>query len=186
MDKIDLRVVTAFALRARTDDEKDSVAVGAIHKMMAVRDPGLEACGVARPHDRLSFIIDQYQLALNHINKLVFLLVPMSRRRCCAGPQPHEVDAELRQTRHLTERLPFPAIDDSGERFRIRRSAAHRQRAQVDLRHQPLFSSPFAFLRWLLRRVDKGAHSRRATLFYPIVSWWARFALTTLRSPRLF
>ena len=95
MDKIDLGVVTAFALRARPDDQKDSVAVGTIHQMMAVWDAGLEARRIAWPHNGLAFVFDQHQFALNHIHEFVFLLVPMARRRSCTGPQPHEVDAEL-------------------------------------------------------------------------------------------
>src|SRR5882672_6491826 len=93
--KIDIGVVTAFAWRARADDEKHGVAVGAVQKMMAVGNTGLEARGVPRL-------------------------------------QPHEVDAELAQARRRTQRLPFAAIDNSSERFRIRRSTARRQCTQVD------------------------------------------------------
>ena len=93
--EIDVGIVRALARRARADLEIDGVAVGAVDEMVAVGDAGLEAGGVARPEDRLAVVLDQRQLAFEHVDELVLVLVPVAQRRGRAGLQRRQVDAEL-------------------------------------------------------------------------------------------
>src|SRR5262245_38190228 len=71
-----------LTLGTRADLKINRVASRLIDEMMAVGDPSLETRGVAPlQHGRVA-ILDQHDLTLEHINELVFGLVPVAE---CGG-----------------------------------------------------------------------------------------------------
>ena len=56
-----------------------------IDEMMAVGDPGLEAGRIAGLEHDFAAVLDQDQLAFQHVDELVLVLVPVALRRRGAG-----------------------------------------------------------------------------------------------------
>ena len=100
---------------------------------MAVRHAGLEAGGVAGAKDGLALVLDQHELAFEHDDELVLVLVPVPLRGRRAGLQPHEVDAELRQPGRIAERLKRAALDRLGIGPAGSRSALERASAAMSI-----------------------------------------------------
>src|SRR2546421_593127 len=113
----------ALARRAGADLEIERVTGGLVHQAMAIRDVRLEARAVARLQQGLALILDQHDLAFQHVNELVLLFVPMAQRRGSTGLQPREVHAELSEAYRIAERSFVPAGAHLSERRRIIRGA---------------------------------------------------------------
>src|SRR5262249_10793796 len=76
--EIDVRIVHALALGARADLEIERIARGAVDQAMGDAAAGLEARGVTGPEHGLAVVLLQHQLALQHVDELVLLLVPVA------------------------------------------------------------------------------------------------------------
>src|SRR5437868_3029872 len=134
--QIAARIVRAFALRARADLEQQHVALRAVHDAVAVRHVRLPAGAVTGLERDLAALFDQHALALQDVDELVLLFVPVKNRRGRAGLQLREVHAELRQADRIAERGLMAARADVAERRRIvRRTDAGFERDDVDLGH---------------------------------------------------
>src|SRR5262252_4020701 len=100
---------------------------------MAVGDAGLEARGVTRPQHSRATVLDQCDLALEHIDELVLVLVPVTQRRGCAWLEPREVDAELGQPGNVAQSRLLPPFGDGAPRRGIDPFGPHRGPGDVDL-----------------------------------------------------
>src|SRR5438552_2643316 len=125
----------ALTLCARADLEVDRVALRPIDEMMTVSDPSLETRGVARLQHGRSTIVDQRDLALEHVNELVFGLVPVAQRGGGAGLEARDVHAKLGQASRIADPLLFASRDHGSEFFRIGRDLLRRNSFDLDLWH---------------------------------------------------
>ena len=103
--------------------------------MMTVPAVGLEARGVAGLEHGLAVVLDQHDLAFEHIDELVFLFVPVPQRRGRAGLERRQVDAELVEADRIAEALALAADDHAVERRRIAGAGIDRQFGDIDLGH---------------------------------------------------
>src|SRR5215813_4122883 len=133
--QVDVGIMRALGRRAGADLEIDGVAVRAVDQMMAVGDAGLPAGGVAGPQHDLAAVLDQRDLAFDHVDEFVFLLVPVPQRRAGAGLEARDIDAELGQARDITDRALLAAARDRLEIARIGAVGPHDGLGNVDLRH---------------------------------------------------
>ena len=67
-------------LSARADLEVECIALRLVDEMMTVGHAGLEACRIAREQHGRAAVLDQHDLALEHIDELIFGLVPVTQR----------------------------------------------------------------------------------------------------------
>src|SRR5262249_5442558 len=95
----------ALTLGARADLEVDRVTLRPIDEMMTVSDPSLKTRGVARLQHGRAAVLDQHDLALEHVDELVFGLVPVAQRGGGAGLEAREIDPELREPDGVAERV---------------------------------------------------------------------------------
>src|SRR5262245_19952974 len=102
--------MAAFNRRARSELEIQRVALRLVDEVMAIGNAGLEAYAIAWLEHGLATILDQHELAFEHIDEFILLLVPMAQRRRRARLQPREIDAELGEPRHIAERRLLAAI----------------------------------------------------------------------------
>src|SRR5579862_3873597 len=103
--------------------------------MMAVGAVGLEARGIARLEHGLAAVLGQDDFALQHVDELVFLLVPMPQRRRRTRLERGEIDAELVETCGVAETLALATLYDAIERRRISRACVDGKTGDIDLRH---------------------------------------------------
>src|SRR5262245_19273789 len=103
--------------------------------MMPVADTGLETCSISGTQHGRTAVLDQRDLALEHVDELVLLLVPVAQRRGRAGPQPREVDPELREPRDVAERRLLAPLGDAAPGLGIHPLGAHGCLGDVDLGH---------------------------------------------------
>src|SRR5712692_7123811 len=129
----------ALTLCARADLEVDRVALRPIDEMMTVSDPSLETRGVAPLQHGRAAILDQHDLALEHVNEFVFGLVPVAECGGGAGLKAREVDPELREPDDVAERGLLSALGKGAPWFGIDAFGSHRCLGNVYLRH--LYSS---------------------------------------------
>jgi hypothetical protein len=87
----------SLTLRSRSNLEIDGIATRPIDEMMTVGDASLEARRVARLQYGRAAILDQRDLALEHVNELVFGLMPVAQCRSGARLESREIDPELRE-----------------------------------------------------------------------------------------
>src|SRR5689334_17345538 len=102
---------------------------------MTVRDAGFPCGRIAWLEHDLAAVLAQNDLALEHIDKLVFLLMPVTLRGGGAGFQGADVDTEMRKpggARKPLARAPFHRLV---ERRRIASRGIDRDLVDVDLRH---------------------------------------------------
>lgn len=71
--------------------------------MVAVAAVFGEGGAVAGLEQRLAAVLDQRQFALQHIDELVLMAVPVALARPAAGRQRHQVDAEILQPAGIAE-----------------------------------------------------------------------------------
>src|SRR5262249_22051126 len=134
-DEIAVRIVAALGTRARADLEIKRVALRSVDEVVAVRDAGLEARAVARLEQRLTAVLDQGNLAFEHEDELVLLLVPVAQRRGGARLEPREIDAELGEPRDVAERRLLAAVGHFAPGLRVDALGAHHGLGDVDLGH---------------------------------------------------
>src|SRR5215813_9071727 len=80
VNEIDIRIMRTLPLGARADLEIERIALRLVDEMMTVRHAGLEACCVARAQHGRATVLDQHDFALEHVNELIFGLVPVAQR----------------------------------------------------------------------------------------------------------
>src|SRR5262249_14534823 len=102
---VDVRIVRGLARRAAADLDVDGVALGAVDQAIAVRDARLPSGGVPWPEHGLAAVLAQHHLALEHVDELVLVLVPVALRRGGARLEPREVHAELVEPDGIAEPL---------------------------------------------------------------------------------
>src|SRR5215471_10220781 len=134
----------ALTLCARADLEVDRVALRPIYEMMTVSDPSLETRGIARLQHGRAAILDQHDLTLEHVNELVFGLVPVAQRGGGAGLEAREVDPELREPDDVAERGLLSALGDGAPWFGIDAFGAHHRLGNAYLRHHALLYASVA------------------------------------------
>src|SRR5262249_38774352 len=134
----------AFTLCARADLEVDRVALRPIDEMMAVGDPSLETRGVAWLQHGRAAVLDQHDLAFEHVNELVFGLVPVAQRGGSARLESREIDPKLAEPDDIAKRGLLSALGNGAPRFGIDAFGAHRCLANVYLRHRALLYASIA------------------------------------------
>src|SRR5664279_4839636 len=125
----------ALGFCARAYFEIDRVAAAAVDELVRDAAAGLEAGGIAGLEHGLAVVLDQHQLAFQHVDEFVFLLVPMPQRGRRARLDARNVDAELRETHDVAQRLLVAAIMLGLKLGGIETAAAHRHLGDVDLGH---------------------------------------------------
>src|SRR5262249_31076936 len=79
VNEIDIGIMRTLSLGARADLEIERIALRLVHEMMTVGHAGLEACCVAWAQHGRATVLDQHDLALEHVNELIFRLVPVAQ-----------------------------------------------------------------------------------------------------------
>src|SRR5690242_1993675 len=103
---------------------------------MAVGNARLPSGGIAGPKHGLAAVLHQHQLAFEHVDELVLVLVPVALRRRRAGLEPREVDAELVEPDGIAETLALAPEHGLAERLRVARVGVDLELVDVDLRHR--------------------------------------------------
>src|SRR5580700_3398874 len=103
--KVDVRIVAAFLRAARADDEEHALRARAIDEVMSVAGFHRKAGAIARAHHAFSFILDEHELARDHDEEFILLLMPVPKRGPRAGLDTNEIGAELREACRVAE--PF-------------------------------------------------------------------------------
>src|SRR5262249_56430652 len=134
----------ALTLGARADLKVDRIARRPMDEMMTVSDPSLETRGIARLQHGRAAVLDQHDLALEHVDEFVFGLVPVAQRGGGAGLEAREIDPELREPDGVAERGFLSALGDAAPRLGINASGAHRRLGSVYLRHRALLCASIA------------------------------------------
>ena len=78
---------------------------------MAVRNAGFPSRSFTRPEDNLAAVLAEYYFALKHEYEFVYVLVPVSVRRCRTRHERAEIDAELGETGRPAEALARAPLD---------------------------------------------------------------------------
>src|SRR5215217_1691707 len=131
------RVVRALRRRARPDFKQQHVSVRAVHDAVAVRHVRLPARAVARFQYRPALVLNQHALALQDVDELILLLVPVTNRRRGTRLELRQVHAELREAHSIAERGLVASRTRGLERGRIIwRADPSFELADVDLRHR--------------------------------------------------
>src|ERR1700738_5564401 len=115
-----------LTLGTRADLKIYRVALRLIDAMMSVGDPSLEPRGVAPRQPGRAAILDQHDPTLEHINELVFGLVPVAECRGGAGLKAREIDPELREPDDVAERGLLSALGNGAPWFGIDALGSHR------------------------------------------------------------
>ena len=155
--KVDVRIVAALLGAARADDEEDAVLARAIDEVMPVAGFHRKAGAIARTHHAFSFILDEHELARDHDEEFILLLMPVPERGPGAGLDTNEIGAELREACCVAEPSPMASAAGLAERRRIEAAARLGDLCDVDLRHDRL-----SFLRSITAR---GATPDRGSRF---------------------
>ena len=97
---------------------KTASLLRAVDQAMAVRNAGLPGCGVAGLEHGLAVVLAQHHFAFEHVDKLVFVFVPVALRGGRARLERADVDAEMcRGRRRAPSRLrerPSTALLNGG------------------------------------------------------------------------
>src|SRR6266545_8268403 len=109
--EVDVGIVHALARGARADLQIDRVAVGAVDQAMGDAAAGLEAGGIPGPQHGLAVILLQDELAVEHVDELVLLLVPVPQSGRRAPLDAGDVDAELGEAGGVADLLLFASGD---------------------------------------------------------------------------
>src|SRR6185312_7840935 len=136
IEQIVVGIMRMLARRAGADLKVDSVARRFVHQHMAVGDAGFPAGRLTRLEQCLPAVFDQGQLAFEHVDEFVLLLVPVPQRRRHTRRQPGPVDAKLSEPGEIAEDSFLAALDRFLELLRIAASAAHLSLGDVELGHQ--------------------------------------------------
>src|SRR5882672_5723111 len=120
---------------AGPDFEIERITLRAIDQAMAVIGAGLPASRVASLQHGLAIVLEQHQLALEHVNELVFALMPVALRRLLSRRNPREIDAELIEAGGVAE--PLARAPGHWEMVGIRIAGADLglDARNIDLRH---------------------------------------------------
>src|SRR5262249_36595506 len=103
--EVDVGIVDALVLRARADLEVDRIARAAVDQAMGDAAAGLEARRVAGLEHGLAIVFLEHELAFEHVDEFVLLLVPVPQRRRRSRLDACDVDAELGQPDSVTDLL---------------------------------------------------------------------------------
>src|SRR5262249_44659529 len=144
VNEINIGIVGALALGARADLEIDRVALRLIDEMMAVGDPSLETRSVARLQHGRAAVLDQHDLAFEHVNELVFGLVPVAQRGGGTGLESREIDPKLAEPDDIAKGGLLSALGNGAPRFGIDAFGAHHRLGNVYLRHRALLYASIA------------------------------------------
>ncbi len=74
--------------------------------MVAVAGGLRERRALTGAQQHLALVVDEDELALEHIDELVLVRMPMALARPSAGRQAHEIDAEVDEAAGVAEPLP--------------------------------------------------------------------------------
>src|SRR2546430_2474178 len=126
---------TLFRSCTRANLEINRIASGAVGKAMRDAAASLEARRIAPPEHGLAVVLLQDQLAFEHVDELVLLLVPVAQRRGRARFDARDIHAELGQPDRIADPLLLTPGDDRSEFLRIGRNLLRRNFCDIDLRH---------------------------------------------------
>src|SRR5690348_3311245 len=103
---------------------------------MAVGNARLPSGGIAGPKHRLAAVLHQHQLAFEHVDELVLVLVPVALRRRRARLQPRQVDAELVEPDRVAEPLALASEHGLAKRLRIAGVGVDLELVDIDPGHR--------------------------------------------------
>src|ERR1700683_1503779 len=112
--------------------------------MMTDSAVGLESCGITRLEHGLAAVLDQHDLSFQDKDQLVFLLVPMTERRCGARLERGEIAPELIEPDRVAQALSLTADGHTVVWRRIAGAGFGRHFGDVDFWHGPLIPDGFA------------------------------------------
>ena len=106
-----------------------------VDHVMAVAGAFRKGRAIAGAQHRLAAILDQRQLAFEHVDELVLVRMPVALARPVARRQAHEIDAEIGKPAGVAQPLPHALGAGRVEGRRIARAFAFRHGGDVDLGH---------------------------------------------------
>src|SRR5262249_37363897 len=133
--QVDVGIVSPFRRRAGADFDEYGTATAAVDQAMAVHHAGRPRRRVTGPEGNFAAILAQNHLAFEHIDKLIFVFMPVTLRRGGARLERADVDAELCQASGATDPFAFAPFHRLVERWRITRRAIKGHIVDVDLWH---------------------------------------------------
>src|SRR5262249_21763780 len=77
---VDVRIVRALGGGARTDLDKNRIAIRAIDQTVTVRHAGLPGCRISWLEHDLAAVLAQHHFTLEHVDELVLALMPVALR----------------------------------------------------------------------------------------------------------
>ena len=116
---VDVGIMRALGRGTTSHLDKHRVSARTVDQTMPIGDAGAPGGRVAGPQHGLTVVLAQHHFAFEHIDQFVFVLVPMALRRCRAGFEGADIDAELRQSGGAGESLAPPAFHRLVVRRRI-------------------------------------------------------------------
>ena len=125
-----------FAGGARTDLDENGIAIRSIDQAVAVRHAGFPCRSIAGLEHGLALVLTKHDFALQDIDELVFLLVPMALRGCRTRRERTDIDAKMREADGTAKPFARAAFDHLVEGRRITGSNVDRNLVDIDLRHQ--------------------------------------------------
>src|SRR5882724_11543637 len=132
---VDVGIHGRFIRSARTDLDVNGVFLRAIDQAMTDTAIRLPAGGVARFHHSLAVVLDERDLAFEHIDEFVLVPVPVPLRRPGAGLERDQVNSKLVESHDVAEALAFAADDRFPERLGIHADGIDRDFGDIDPRH---------------------------------------------------
>src|SRR5690606_17914161 len=136
---VDVRARRDIVRIARAHFHIDGHSAGPVDQMMTIARVLGERRTFACAQNRLSIILDQRDLAFQHIDELVFVAVPVTLAGPAARRQRHEIDAEIAKPAGIAQTSARSRRTGLIERRRITRTLMHLHRGNIDLRHTLLY-----------------------------------------------
>src|SRR4029079_5457239 len=102
---VDIGIVGALGRSASANFDEDGVARRAGDHAGAIRNAGLPGCRVTGLEYGFAVVLAQHYFAFEHINKLVFLFVPVALRGRRARLERTDVHAQMIADRGVAETL---------------------------------------------------------------------------------
>jgi hypothetical protein len=135
---VDIGVCGQVGGPARADLETDRHHVRFVDQVMPVASTLRKGRAIAGAQHGLAAILDQGQLALEHIDEFVLVRMPVALARPVARRQAHEIDPEISDPTSIAQPLPHTVGTGDVEGRRIARAFAFRDGRDVDLGHGSL------------------------------------------------
>src|SRR5690606_13963038 len=127
-----IRVVHGFRRRAVADLEVDRRGRATVDQMMTIFATGWKPGCDPRLETLLAGFRHQRDVALQHVDELVLVRMPVPQRRPRAGRQLHEVDAEMAEPERVAQGPLATRFAGTGQRRRVSRPLTRRKSCRID------------------------------------------------------